>query len=142
MYLTNFDELSPLRDVSRLQRDLNRLFNDFTTAPRRVFPAVNLLTGENSVVVTAELPGIEDKDIKLSVTDQNLIIEGNRQEYNLKENETFHRQERTSGEFKRSIQLPFPVSMDDVSAQFKNGILTITLSRAEEDKPRKINIES
>ena len=143
MYWTNFlDELSPLREVSRLQRDLNRLFNEYNVGSQRTFPAVNIWANENSAVVTAELPGLENKDIKLSVVDQNVVIEGVRCEEPLKEGENFHRQERKCGDFKRTIQLPFPVNADKVAANFKNGVLKVTLPRAEADKPKKITIHA
>ena len=143
MYWTNyFDEMNPYREIERFQRDLNRLFSDFNAGPQCPFPAVNIWTNDNSAIVTAELPGLDNKDINLSLTDQNLVIEGSRKQPSLKEGENVHRKERSFGDFKRSIQLPFPISADKVKAGFKNGVLIIDLPRAEEDKPRKITIQS
>jgi HSP20 family protein len=143
MYWTNyFDTMNSYRDIERLQRNLNRLFTDFQPGPQHAFPAVNIWTNENSAIVTAELPGLKHNNINLSLTDQNLVIEGIRNHHELKEGENVHRQERIFGDFKRSIQLPFPINTEKVNASFKNGVLTITLPRAEEDKPRKISIQS
>lgn len=143
MYWKNyFGERNPYGEIERFQKDLNRLFSDFNASPQCPFPAVNIWTNDNSAIVTAEMPGLENKDINLSLTDQNLVIEGSRKRPSLKEGENVHRQERSFGNFKRSIRLPFPISADRVKASFKNGVLTIDLPRAEEDKPRKITIQS
>jgi len=135
------DEFDPWRELNRLQREVNRLVDDFGVTRRRVFPEVNIWTNDDSALVTAELPGIDPKDINLSVKDQNLVIEGERKAKELKEGEKYHRQERGYGSFQRAIQLPFAVNSDKIAAKFKNGVLTVTLPRAEEDKPKKIEIK-
>ncbi len=135
------DEFDPWRELNRLQREVNRLVDDFGVTRRRVFPEINIWTNDDSALVTAELPGIDPKDINLSVKDQNLVIEEERKAKELKEGEKYHRQERGYGSFQRAIQLPFAVNSDKIAAKFKNGVLTVTLPRAEEDKPKKIEIK-
>jgi HSP20 family protein len=134
--------MDPWQEMSRLQDRMNRLFDDAAPGGPRLFPAVNLWTNEDTAFITAELPGLDSNDIKLSVLDQTVVVEGNRNPEKLPEGETYHRQERGFGAFKRSIQLPFPLNTEKVNAQFKNGVLTISLPRAEKDKPKRIAIQS
>lgn len=140
MYLNLINRFDPWREVSTLQNEMNRLFDNFGTYEKRAFPAVNLWTNRETATVTAELPGLENKDIKLSVLGNELSIEGERHAESLEENEFYHRQERKVGPFKRTVQLPFPVDDSKIKATLKHGVLTITLHRAEEDKPKKITI--
>ncbi|RMH68365.1 MAG: Hsp20/alpha crystallin family protein [Gemmatimonadetes bacterium] len=140
-------ELNPLqqtlREVSRLQRDLNRIFGEGSVSHRRYrYPAVNVWSNENSVIVTCELPGFEPADIDISVEDGVLKISGERKPVELNENERYHRRERETGKFSRLVRMPYQIDSDGVEAHFKNGVLTITLPRAEADKPRKIEIKS
>ena len=131
--------------MDRLQREMNRLFNDYQ--PSRLnaapsFPAMNIWTNEEGQVITAEIPGVEIEDIEISVTGETLTISGSRKVEELEENSHYHRRERGHGKFKRSLQLPFPVQTDKVEASIEKGVLTISLPRAEEDKPRKIAVKS
>ncbi len=129
------------REMARLQSELNRLFGESETfGYRGRFPAVNVWTNEDSVFVTAELAGFDVENIHISVVEGVLNLKGCRKSEELKEGETFHRQEREYGKFSRSIRLPFQVDPEKVEAQYKNGILNITMPRAERDKPKKIKI--
>jgi HSP20 family protein len=132
-------------EMERLQREINSLFN--TSSPGRLqiapsFPAMNMWTSEESQVITAEIPGVEPEDIDISVTGEILTLRGSRKPDEIDEDIRYHRRERGYGRFQRSVQLPFPVETENVEATFKNGVLTITLPRAEEDKPRKITVKS
>jgi HSP20 family protein len=133
--------MDPWREMRRLRREINRLFNEFTPTTYN-FPAMNIWNDSEKAVVTSEIPGIEKNDLKISVLGKSLTISGNRKPAELKENETCHRQERFHGKFSRTIELPFEVEPEKVSAKYKNGVLTITLPRKEEDKPRQIQIEA
>ncbi len=134
MYWTGFfNDFEPWEEMTRLQEEVNRLFDDYGLGRRRTFPEVNIWTNEDSALITAEMPGLDSKDINLSIQEQSLILEGERKPHELKEGERFHRRERGFGEFKRVIQLPFPVNADKIEAHFKNGVLSVTLPRAEED---------
>jgi len=130
--------------MERLRRDMNRLFEDRETPYRRGrgFPAANVWMGEDDVMVTAELPGVNPDDVNISVHGETLTITGKRAPETLKEGERFHRRERSHGEFTRTMDLPFRVDADKVAADFKAGILSIRLPRAEADKPRKITVKA
>jgi len=128
----------PLNELYRLQREMNRLFNGYTLREEQ-FPAVNVWSNQEDVVVTAEIPGLESKDINLKVVNNHLTIEAERKADEVTE-ALYHRKERGYGEFSRIIELPFTVEEDKVNAQYKNGVLTVTLPRKEETKPKKIEI--
>jgi len=133
------------RDMDRLQHDMNRLFDSYYpvrqhTAPN--FPAMNVWSSDEGLVLTAEVPGIRPEDIDVSVVGETLNLTGSRKPEDLKEGGRYHRQERGYGKFSRTIQLPFPVDVNKVDATFKNGLLHISLPRAEADKPRKIAVKS
>ena len=133
------------RETERLRREMNRLFNDWPTRAREAtapeFPAMNVWMDEESAVVTAELPGVQLDNIEISVEDDVLTLRGQRQPDEV-QGATYHRQERRYGGFLRTFRLPFRVDSAKVEATFKNGILSILLPRAEEDKPKKIAIRA
>jgi HSP20 family protein len=132
--------------MERLRRDMNRLFAQVPTgsvggvAP--AFPAMNVWTGENSAIVTAELPGVAPDDIDISVTGDTLTVKGSRQPDELEEGGTYHRRERRYGTFTRAFQLPFQVEPGKVEASFGNGVLQISLPRAEQELPKKIAVKA
>jgi len=137
------------REMDRLQREMNRLFEDYS--PMRVrnaptYPALNVWSNEEGLLVIAEVPGVSPDDIEVNVIGETLILSGVRKPEELpdglKEGARYHRQERGYGNFTRSIQLPFPVDVSKVEAAFRNGVLTVSLPRAEEDKPLKIAVKS
>jgi HSP20 family protein len=133
------------REMDRLQREMNRLVDDPFAAryrPAPAYPAMNVWTSEEGLQITAEVPGVNPKDIDISVVGSTLTLTGIREQEDLKEGSRYHRQERGYGNFTRSLQLPLSVNVDKVEANFKNGILNIVLPRAEEDKPKKIAIKS
>jgi len=144
--LFNYGIRTPWREMERLQRDLNRLFSDsFSRAGGRVgpsYPAINVWTNQDGAIVTAELPGVNPEDIDISVVGETLTLTGSRQPNALQDGEKYHRRERNFGKFSRTFQLPFQVVANKVEATFKNGVLHISLPRAEEDKPKKITIKS
>jgi HSP20 family protein len=103
---------------------------------------MNVWTSEESAVVTAELPGCNADDLDISVVNETLTVTGSRQEAELEEGATYHRRERSCGNFSRTFQLPFQVDATKVEAVFEKGVLEITLPRAEADKPKKITIKA
>ena len=137
---------SPWREMARLRRDMNRLFAPMPTgyvgdvAP--TYPAMNVWTDEDGAIVTAELPGVAAEDIDVSVVGDTLTVKGSRQPDELEEGGTYHRRERRYGTFTRALQLPFQVEAGQVEATFGNGVLRVSLPRAEEDKPKKIAVKA
>ena len=103
---------------------------------------MNVYTNDQEAVVLAELPGVEPAAVEISVVAETLTIQSERNPQEVGEKTTYHRQERTCGKFNRSIQLPFPINSEKVEAKLENGLLTIRLPRAEEDKPRRISVRS
>ncbi len=129
----------PWSQLDALNREVGSIF----TMPRRqaaAYPPLNVHTGEEDVVITTEIPGIDVADIDLSVTGDVLSIKGTRKPHESKEGETWHRRERGSGSFYRTVQLPYNVESSRVQADYVNGVLRIVLPRAEADKPRKISV--
>ena len=139
---TNRTEGSLWREMARLQDELNRAFARETESGRTAFPAVNLWASQESAVVTTELPGVELQAMELSVVGDTLTIRGKREPDQLEEGNSYHRRERGWGNFVRMVQLPFRVEPEEVSATFKNGLLNITLPRANADRPKKIQVKT
>lgn len=140
--LADKDVSGSLRDMQRLQNSLNRLLA--ASVPTQVveYPPINVWTSENGVIVRAELPGIAPEDVDISLVNDTLTLRGSRMPEEVREGESRHRQERGFGQFTRSLQLPFGVEADQVQARFSNGVLQITLPRAEAEKPRRISVVS
>jgi HSP20 family protein len=133
-----------VREMNRLQQEVNRVFNGVNNVRRSApsYPAMNVWTGQDGLLVTAEVPGVKPEDIDVSVVGDTLTLSGVRRPDDLNEGGRYHRQERGYGKFTRTLQLPFPVKVEGIDAAFRNGVLTIQLPRAEEDKPRKISVRS
>ncbi len=135
--------MDPVQEINRIQQEMNRLFEDaWRTTSLSLYPAVNMWSNDEAVMVTAELPGYRPEDIHLAVVGNELTLRGHRPKYELREGEHLLRQERPYGQFERVITLPHQVEAERVEAVFKNGVLNIILPRAEADKPRKIQIKS
>jgi len=138
--------LSPWREMERLRREMNRLVSGTPRWPgvgaAPSYPAMNVWTNEDGVIVTAELLGVASEDIDISVQGDTLTVRGCCLGHELQEGEVYHRRERGRGIFTRSIQLPFEVAPDAVEAAFSKGVLSISLPRAEADKPKKIAIKA
>jgi HSP20 family protein len=132
----------PFTELRRLQHEMNRLFGEGNGGgSARQFPPVNVYTGKDDVQVIVEVPGVDPELIDISVLGDTLTLSGARKPEELKEGEVFHRQERPTGEFLRTIELPVRVNPDKVEARYASGILRVTLPRAEEDKPRQIRVK-
>lgn len=134
------DLFGSIIDMQRLQQQLNRIFHD--TSTNTEFPPVNVWTSAEGAIVRTEVPGIDTEKIDISIVNETLTIKGARAEEPGKEGLSCHRKERDFGHFVRSLQLPFEVDADRVQARFAEGILEITLPRAEAGKPRKIRVVS
>lgn len=131
---------TPLQQV---QTEVNRLFDRFVgDNPAAGFPALNVWEDTDGCYVEAELPGVELKDLEIHVTGGNhLTLKGDRKSAEV-EKGVWHRQERGSGTFARTLALPFTVDAEKVEARLENGILTVKLAKHESAKPRKIVVKS
>lgn len=133
--------LSPWRRLREVEREMNRLFNDFSASRPASFPPVNLYTDAEGAVVTAELPGVAPDDLDVTVNDRLLTIRGERKPEQASDDDTWHRRERLFGTFTRDIELPFSVDTGKVDAKYRDGVLEIRLERSEAEKPKKIAVK-
>lgn len=139
----------PWKDLIALQERMTRLLEESFGRLRREeglvsgawTPAVDIYETENSLVVTAEIPGVSEKDIDVRIENNQLVIKGERKFEKETKEENYHRIERVYGNFYRSFSLPNTVDPDKVRAEYKNGVLKITLGKKEEVKPKQIKIE-
>jgi HSP20 family protein len=135
----------PFREVGDLQSEMNRMFDGFfggsVAGLDRVWtPAVDMFETKDDLMVRAELPGMTEKDVELSITDDVLTLRGERGAA-ADGQVSVHRSERWYGKFERSLTLPIPIQADKVKATYRDGVLTIQLPKAEEVKPRTIKID-
>jgi HSP20 family protein len=134
--------------LARPRRDLFDLFfedltlPDFWTAEKGWMPAFDVSETDKEIVVKAELPGMNVKDIDIALTDGLLTIKGERKMEKEDKEENYHRIERQFGSFCRSLHLGAKVRADGIEAGYKDGILTVTLPKVEESKPKKIEVKS
>jgi len=120
-----------------LQDELDQLFE---TPLRAWAPVLDVHEDKDNFVIRTELPGMRREDIDVSLHDGAVIISGERKVEEVKEGVEVHRQERYYGKFQRALTLPAPVAADKVKAQYKDGILTVTLPKVEEAKPKQITV--
>lgn len=129
-------------------RDIDRFFNDFfSMEPARVYneawyPRIDVSEDENAIHVKADVPGINEKDINVTVEKGVLTISGEKKEERKEEDDKrrYIVSERSYGSFSRTIQLPDAIKADEIRASFKDGVLTVEVPKAEEVKPRKIEV--
>lgn len=133
--------LSPLQMLGQVEREMKRLLGEVTGRPGVTFPPINMYTEGDGAVITAELPGLDPKDLDLTVTGQTLVLRGERKPHKDDKNIAWQRQERIFGRFAKSIELPFTADPEKVDAMYRDGVLTVRLNRSPADKPRKIAIQ-
>ena len=139
MVMSMFYGPDPFRDMRRLQDEGNRLFQP-TAAPRSGgFPAINVYAHQDGVVITAELPGVRQDDLEITVHRDTITLRGERRDQ-AQDARAYHRRERGHGPFARTFGLPFQVDPEKVDAKLVDGVLTLTLERPEQDKPRRIRV--
>ncbi len=135
------------RGLTTLQDQVNRLFEDNFTRDRSAHadlatwaPPVDIYETENELVLKADLPGLQDKDIDVRVENNMLTIRGERKFEKDVNEDNYLRVERTYGSFTRSFSLPNTVSSESVRAEYRNGVLTLHMAKLEESKPKQIKI--
>ncbi|MBF0172126.1 MAG: Hsp20/alpha crystallin family protein [Magnetococcales bacterium] len=135
----------PFRQFRSLQSEINRLFDrdmDDSTGQMTAWPLrVDILEDENRIVIKADVPGMEQKDINIHVDNGRLNISGERRFDDETKKENAYRVERAYGRFSRSFQLPSTTDADKISASYRNGVLEVTLPKLEEAKPRSIQVQ-
>jgi HSP20 family protein len=104
-------------------------------------PPVDIYEDENSVIIKAELPDVELKDIQVKIEDNTLMLRGDRKQDQTVKKENYHRIERFYGSFQRSFALPLTIDRENVRATCEKGVLTIILPKREESRPKQINVE-
>ena len=130
-------DFSPLYDVQRnFDRLLTSMLSPSQARGRQSYPPMNLSEDENNIYVRVEVPGLDIDDIELTLVESSLAIRGERKAVQGK----YYRQERPVGAFQRLVSLHTPVNREAVKANLRDGLLTVTLPKAEESKPRKISI--
>jgi HSP20 family protein len=129
----------PFRELRRIQDELDRLSGVMAPAAAGSFPAVNLYAGQDGIAVVAELPGVEKDELEVEVHQDTLTLRGARAPATERP-EAYHRRERRSGTFTRTLQLPYRIDPDRIEAQLENGVLRLSLPRPSEDKPRRIAV--
>jgi HSP20 family protein len=138
----------PFRDLVSIQDEMNRLFDDFFGRPlartewtEGVWsPTVDVSEDKDNVIIRAEMPGTKKEDVDISIQDNVLTLNGEKKQEKEEKDKNYHRVERSYGSFCRSFQLPTSVKTDKIKANYRDGVLNITLPKTEEVKPKQIPI--
>lgn len=130
------------QEMEKMRQQLDRMADNIPYRSAPSFPALNVWSNTDGLLVTAEVPSVEPENLDIAIVNQTLTLSGSRNPVDLDEHARYHRQERGYGEFKRTIELPYRIAADKVEAKFKNGVLTIILPRVEEEKPRRIMVQA
>ena len=146
--MSNLIRWEPAREMMTLREAMDHLFDDAFTRPLRQgnrywsVPAVDMYQTDNEIVVKAAIPGAKTEDVQINVTGEVLTIKGEFKSSDETKEKAYHIREQRWGEFERTIALPTDVIADKAKAEFENGILTITLPKAEAVRPKTINIKA
>jgi HSP20 family protein len=146
----------PFSDLTRWERDMERMMDDFFDRRMRPWwperwlrtegfttnvPALDVFEEKDELVVKAELPGMEKDNVEVNLTDHTLTIKGEKKKEEEVKEEKYYRSERSYGSFVRTLQLPADVQADKVKASFKNGVLEVRLPKTEEAKAKEIKVK-
>ena len=137
------------RDLMSIQDEVNRLFEGFLGSPGRgengslavLTPPVDVEETAEEFILRADLPGVSQKDVKVSLMADTLTIRGTREEHKQRKDGNYHRMERSYGAFERSFSFGTPVKNDGVQATFKDGVLEVRVPKAEEAKVREVEVK-
>jgi HSP20 family protein len=147
--MSNLIRWEPARDMMTLREAMDRLFDDAFTRPLSIrdgwnmsTPAIDMYQTENDVVVRASIPGIKADEVQINITGDVLTLKGEVKQEEERKDKAWHIREHRFGSFERSVALPTAVKPDQAEAVFENGILTVTLPKADEVKPKTINIKA
>ncbi len=147
--MSNLIRWEPAREMMTLREAMDRLFDDAFTRPLSIqdgwsmsTPAIDMYQTDNEVVVKASIPGMKADDVQINITGDVLTLKGEFKQEDERKERAWHIREQRFGSFERSVALPTAVKTDKADAVFENGILTITLPKADEVKPKTINIKA
>lgn len=137
-----FSTWDPWQELADLQKQMNRLFSSRWPVRREAFPPVNIRAGQEGLVLTAEVPGVNPDDLDVTIQRDLVSLKGRRPAETLEEGHAYTRRERFTEPFARTIQLPFEVDPQQAEAHYTNGVLTLRLSRPAEHKPARVTVKS
>jgi HSP20 family protein len=145
--LRHYMTVDPLREMFDLQRRINQLFENRSASTSNEgvalsawTPAVDIYEDENTFLLKVELPEVSREDVKVNLHDNTLAISGERRFENEEKRDNYHRVERSYGQFYRSFTLPPNINAEAIDAQFKDGVLRLTLPKKDEAKPKQITV--
>ncbi len=139
--------ISPLRELARLENEINRFLKEFLPAEAQTVevvtwsPRVDVYEKDNNIIVEAEIPGAKKEDIEVKIKDNALIVKGEVKKEEEKKEESYHRKERFYGKFERVISLPTDVKVEEAKAEYQDGVLKLTIPKAVQEKEVKIEIK-
>ncbi len=145
--MSNVIRWEPAREMMTLREAMDRLFDDAFTRPISMTgslsaPAIDMYQTDDEVVVKAAVPGVKADDVQISVTDNVLSIKGETKQKEETREKAWHIREQRWGMFERNVMLPSDVVADKARAEFEDGVLTITLPKAEEARPKTITVKA
>jgi HSP20 family protein len=143
--LPNYGWKRAFEDLESMRQNMNRLFGQVSGRPywqihAGVFPLVNIAEDKDHIYIRAEIPGMASEEIDISATGKSLTITGERKIVTEGKNVRYHRREREGGTFNRVIALPNDIQIENILARYVDGVLTITIPKAEAAKPKQIRV--
>ena len=142
--VTRYD---PVGRIFNLREDFDDIVKDFfagfsnVSATRGIYPLLDIREDKEKYIIGVEIPGVEKKDLKISVKKEKLIIQGEKKEEKKREEESYLRVERSYGNFMRSVSLPTGVDQSKITAKYNNGVLKITLPKTEKGKAKEVEVK-
>lgn len=139
---------NPYREMNHMRRMMDRVYDEnlaqrWNDAERAASPlALDVKESDEAYVVKATLPGIDPQEVEITYNNKTLSIQGELKSEEEQENERYHMRERYSGKFFRQLRLPIPINEEAIDAKYEHGILTLTLPKSEELKPKKIVVQA
>ena len=137
--MTTLIKWAPFRDFDVIDRRMRRMLEDFGVAPAPL-PAADLYETEKELIVELDVPGYDESELALEVTDHTLVVKGERGEEKEEKDKAFYLHERLERHFERSFPLPVDADIDNMKAKFDTGVLKVRVPKIEAAKPRKIEI--
>jgi HSP20 family protein len=148
--MSNLTRWEPMREMVTLREAMDQLFDDAFTRPFGMtdgwhtssMPAIDMYQTDSEVVVKASLPGMKADDVQINMTGDRLTIKGEMKQIDESKEKDYHIREQRWGAFERTVRLPIAVLSDKAKAEFEDGVLTVTLPKAEAVKPKLITIKA